>query len=132
MEKIFRVFVVANVVAFSIYVIIPYIDSIFHSNEALDILAYSGYGAIIKLPSIYQWFSTLIWLPVSLGMFYYNSIARTLFLVLTIFFALTSTLHGFVVLTGYEVMVYEFTTLLDGVILTMAYFTSVSEKFKKA
>lgn len=132
MISIFRISIIISVVVYALFMAKPYFDSSFHSEDLLDILSWNGYEAILTLPEWFGWVTILIWLPVSIGMYYFHSLSRTIYLVLAIVFALTAPLFGAATFTGTDIMLYQLTAFLDGVILTMAYLTSVSVQFNKA
>ena len=132
MISIFRISIVLSIVVYTTFVAKPYFDSSFHSDAILNILSWSGYEALVTLPFWFAWLTILIWLPVSIGMYYFNHIARTIYLILTITFTVTIPLYGAYTFTGTDIMLFQLTAFLDGAILTMAYLTSVSDQFKKS
>ena len=132
MKTIFRSLIILSVVIYTVIIAKPYFDSSFHSKDLLDLLAWNGFEAIVFLPEWANWIIILIWLPISLGMYYFNKQSRLAYLIAAIFFTLTLPLFGTQIFTGTEIMLYQLVATLDGIVLTMAYFTSISDEFKKA
>ena len=132
MKTIFRALIILTVLIYVIFIAKPYFDSSFHSKDLLDLLAWNGFEALVFLPEWANWIITLIWLPISLGMYCFNKQSRLAYLIAAVFFTLSLPLFGTQVFTGTEIMLYQLIATLDGIILTMAYFTSISDEFTKA
>jgi len=132
MKNIFRALIIFSIFIYAFFVAKQYFDSSFHSKETLDLLSWNGFEALLTMPSWLTWLTVLIWLPVSIGIYYFNRMARTAYLVLAITFTVTLPLFGMHVYTGTDMMLYQLTAILDGIILTMAYLTSISAHFKNA
>lgn len=131
MIKIYRTLVIVSLMSFGLYMGLPYFDAAFLNEDEIKVLAWGGYGSIITYPQWLGWVLTFVWIPIAIGMVFFYPIARKVYVLLTVVFIVMNPLSGLMVLTGLQAMVYEITTLLDGAILTMAYFTSINEEFKK-
>lgn len=79
-----------------------------------------------------DWFSyamLCISLVASLGMCLFKSWGRTLFLLCTVILLLSSPVHEFYVNTGWSEMLVYAETLLEGMIIALAYFSHVHRMF---
>ena len=132
MTTLFRALIVASLLSYAIVVCIGHFDAPYLSEKELDLLSWYGHGAVIELSPFMNWVLILVWLPAAIGMYLFNSIARFVYLFLAILIIITTPLFGAYIALGYEFMFLQITTFLDGAILVMAYFTSVSDKFKNA
>jgi len=132
MVKIFRILVILSTISYACFIIAPYIDYSFLTEKEIDILSWDGYQAVYILPEWLVWISILIWIPLTIGMYLFNPIARKIYLVLIIMFFIDTLFAGLFVKTSHEIVLYQLTSFFDGVVLTMAYLTSISNKFEKA
>jgi hypothetical protein len=132
MIKFYRALVIISTMSYLLFVGVGYVDSSFLSKDELDLLSWGGYGAIIQMPLFLHWFLVGIWVPLAIGMCLFKPLARKIYLWLAITFILANPFFGFVVSTGYESMLYQLAIFLDGAVLVMAYFTSISSEFTKA
>ena len=132
MHLIFRVLVSLAMIATALFWSMPYIDYMWYPTDQLSLLDQNGLGASLHTGIIFYWFELGLWLIVSLGLFFYIPIARTAFIVL--YLALTPLIFfsGIQVLTPIETFLSSILGLLDGAIIAIMYFTSVSEKFNGA
>ena len=131
MHTIYRTMIVVSLLTYYMYVGVGYVDTPYLSEEELNLLSWGGHGAIIQFHPIVHWGLVFIWLPLAIGMWFYNSLSRKLYLILAMSFLMLNPFVGYSVSTGYEMMFYQTTTFLDGAILAMAYFTNnISNSFK--
>ncbi len=114
-------------------VVIPQIDSRFLSEIQLDVLSYNGFGAWVDFSYGYLWtvgwLLTGSWFLCSFGIFFFKNWARISYFVLLIISALLIPLEGMSIQTSYDVFLSYTSTILDGAIVTFAYFSGVREKF---
>ena len=130
--KLFRRLVVISTILFVILWMMPYVDYNWLSKDEARLANSDGYGSYIpKTPVIYL-ANFIVWLMLSVGLFFYMPIARTGFLVCIVVSLVADFFWGFKVYAPYEVALSGIVTLSDGAILVMAYLTSVSDKFEKA
>jgi hypothetical protein len=132
MITLYRALVIISTTSYLLFIGIGYVDSSFLSKEELDILSWGGYGASIQMPAFLHWALVASWVPLAFGMYLFKPLARKLYLWLVIIFILANPFFGLFVATGYEYMLYHISTFLDGAILVMAYYTSISNEFSKA
>ena len=132
MISLFRTLIILSLLSYAIFIGIGYIDAPYLGEEESNLLSWAGHGAILELPTFLNWAIVLVWLPIAIGMYLFNPIARFMYLCLAILFTITTPLFGMYIAMGYEFMFLQITTFLDGAILAMAYFTHISAKFKHA
>ena len=129
MATLFRYLVVISSVLFVAYWSLPYVDYNWLTEEELRLIGADGYGSIFPISLFIYWSMFVIWLTLSIGLFFYVRIARTGFLVFIIVSTCASFFWGFRVLAPYEIVIGNIIGFSDGAILAMAYFTSVDSKF---
>lgn len=129
MNNIFRILVVLSTFLYVFWVFIPYLPFNL-SQEELDALSWISYGAILNFPDWFWVVSTLVWVLVAIGMFFFIPIARMLYLILIVSFLFLTPFLGIGVYTALELFLLETINILDGAILTIAFLTSVSNEFK--
>ena len=132
MEQIFRVAIAISTITYAAYILSPYIDMSLLDQQTLDVLTWDRYGAIYEMPVLLDWFFVFLWLPLAIGMWVFNPLARTGYLGFSIFFLFLLPFEGLFVATGFEMMLYQATSFLDGAILVMAYFTGLNKRFKNS
>lgn len=101
-----------------------------YDYETLGGLQWNGYGAKINMDGPIPYVLGAFYLFAAAGLIFYQSWARTLFLLLAITNVLAMLFMGVFAVGGYDAMVGNIIKLLDGAILAMAYLTSVSSEFR--
>ena len=119
----------ALIITVAIWVTIPYIEKYWLSEQALDLVSANGWGGLVTTPSILYWPILVYWVAVSVGLLLRRKSARTIYFAGIIIFSIVDLVSGFVVLMPVEAGLVEITSLLDGAIVAIAYFTSVSREF---
>ena len=130
MESIFRYLVVISAALTILFWGMPYIDYMWFSIEQIHLLDQSGLGTVIPVSDVLYWGILFIWLVLSVGLFFYNPLARTGFIVFYILSFVFGLLGGIQVVTPYESAIASLIGLADGAIITLAYLTSVGAKFE--
>lgn len=126
--SIFRILLltaaICNTIWFFYYYIVPLSDA-----EA-RLVAIDGYGGFVPVqhPFFYWgWFA--IWLFATSGMFFFRNWARHLYLALSVVGQLLLPFSGYVTALPFDYFLSTTFLLLSGVILGMAYFSVLMEKF---
>lgn len=130
MRSIFSGIVIFSVAAYVAWFFMPYIWEYLYDYETLGGLQWAGYGSKINLNGPIPYLIACVYLVSSLGLLFYKSWARSLFLVLTIFNIVSAPLWGLNVQGGYDAIIRYIVTLCDGAILALAYLSGISSEFK--
>lgn len=130
MEKIYRVIIVLQVLIQLAWFYIPW--GFAYSNGADSALLWLGKNAYIsdQIIIIISNSVTALYLGAYLGLFFFQGWARHLLLLISLFGGLSIVLYGLSIQSSYESMLGYFMTLGDGFIIALAYFSSLSSKFK--
>jgi hypothetical protein len=131
MESIFRYLVVATAALTVLFWAMPYFDYMWFSDEQLNLLDQNGLGAVILGNDFIYWGTLLIWLALSVGLFFYLRFARVGFIAFYVLSLGLGLFYGVQVLTPYESTISSLIGLADGAIIAIAYLTSVGGKFAK-
>jgi len=131
MKNLFRYTVVISTVLFVMLWLLPYFDYLWLSEEQLNLALADGYGSYIPNHPLIYWSLFVAWFTISVGLFFFVTVARTAFFALLVITVLADFFWGFRVLPPISASISVIVTLSDGAILTMAYFTSVSNYFVK-
>lgn len=132
MRRLFRWLVAISTGLFVLTWLLPFFDYHWLNAEELDILSWSGYGTILPSNDVIYWVLFIAWLIISVGLWFFISIARKAFLFLIIATSIASFFWGFNIHTPIENGIRNIVLMTDGAILVMAYFTSISNEFSKA
>ena len=127
--KLFRTLAVISAISYLLFVFSPWLVGTQLTPETEDILSWSGYGAILPLPDKVFWLLVLIWTMTTIGLCQFQPHARWLFAALTGFSLVLTLLGGMSTLTAWQNFLGSITTLLDGAVLALAYFSPLKERF---
>lgn len=129
MEKVFRTIVVINLAAFLIWFFQPYGYLTITDKSVMDALAWNGYGGNEILNQYIPWCFLAVSLICAVGLYFYLNFARILFALMVLSALLLSPFMGLNIGTGIDTFFHTLINLLDGIILFMSYFSSISNKF---
>ena len=132
MVQTFRILVMLSVLAYVLFVLYPLIGPAPESPFAGQIISLSGYGSAFELPEAVDWAIIVLWILLAIGIYNFKRLARTGYLVLLILELAVLPFIGMQILTAAELFLFSIVCILDGAILAMAFFSSVSEKFAAA
>lgn len=131
MNGLFKSVVIISVVAYGIWFFIPYTWEFLYDDETRTIFQWNNYGSKINPSGPLPYVIGILYFIAAAGLISFRQWARTLFLLLTIVNFLLAPFWGIYISGGYDVMVGYIVILSDGVIITMAYLTSISNEFIK-
>lgn len=131
MERLFKAIVAGSTVLFVIFWLLPFIDSLWLTDPEIRLLRADSLGSVIPNSPFIYWGMFSLWLLLSVGLFLYVRAARTGFLVMLILVSVANLFWGFRVFSPLGITLSYIITLCDGAIVTMAYLTSINEKFSK-
>lgn len=130
LQLFFRCLVLVSTVLFIFFWMLPYLGLNFTEDEK-NILSWYGYGSYIPDSKVINWGLFSAWLVLSVGIFFYNRLARSCFLWLLIFTCISCLFWGFKIYTPLETMLSTLISIFDGAMLSLMYLTSLNEKFLK-
>jgi hypothetical protein len=128
-KTLFKSTIVIGTVAYIAFFFLPYSYG-YLDYELGNLLAYSGYGALIEQNTIFTYALFVAWIAVAVGIFLFISIARTAFLFLVIFSTALSPLFGAQVETAGGATLLAIANIADGAVLAMAYLSPLKNEFK--
>lgn len=131
MESIFRKLILLTILLTVAGWVMPYIDYLWLSQNQITLLNQSGFDAIIPGNDIIYWFTFLVWVAVSLGLYFYINIAKPIFFIVWAVSLALIPFYGTRVITPLENLIFSLLALADGIIIAMLLFTSIREKFAK-
>ena len=95
-----------------------------------DLLAVDGYNALFESNTVYFYLIFVVRLLILFGLTTFHRLARSLYLVLTVFTLFALFTYGYRVTAPIEAPIFYLTNMVDGAILVLAYFTPVSARFR--
>lgn len=131
MESIFRALVVGSALLSVVFWCIPYVDYMWLSVEQIQILDLGGFAAIIQTHDITYWGTLVVWLVISIGLYFYSNSARIAFIAFMLINISLSFFYGLSIMSPLEVFIGSIITMIDGALITMMYLTSISGKFNE-
>ena len=131
MKTIFRSIVTFSFLLYLIGMLLPYFDSILFTEDEIEMLSWSGYGSSLPYSQVYAICAFLITSMAWIGIFFFSSIARIVFILVVVKDFLLIPFSGLSVSLPLYNFIWGVVSILDGAIITMMYLTSVSQYFKK-
>jgi len=111
--------------------ITPYFWAHIYSGDKLNMLSWDGFGAMYDINGPIQYLFLVAYGVVSIGLIFFQPWSKQLFLGLTLLSIAITLFSGISVYEPINGLLGYIMTLIDGSILTMIYFTSVSKEFVK-
>ncbi len=99
------------------------------SPDKQSLLSYGNFGAMIEPPEWWYQLNLIVILVIYAGLFKFREIFRWLYLFVTVFLLVTSPIYGVSIITGIEVFITGTSTMLNGFILALAFYSPLKEKF---
>jgi len=120
--------------SYALYVLLfcfPYMWHLLYEEEIIHVLRYTGYGYSFPIPYMGYVFLTLYGIA-SFGLVMFKDWARIGFLVVTIFALMITPFTGLAITGWYESVLWSLLTMTEGMIIALAYFSSIRNEFKNA
>ncbi len=127
----FRGLVILSTFSYLVCVFSPWLIPGCLFAENYDLLAWDGRTAAFTLPAWIERALVALWIAVAVGLWRFNRWARGTFLALTVLSLIMTALGGMDVRLAFEAVLEDAVALIDGVILALAYFSPLKEKFAK-
>jgi hypothetical protein len=131
MISTFRTLLVVSILIFVGAYWLPYFDAGFFSEGTNDMRAFDGTFALIPTTLGLEIIVFVLGVLIPSAMFFYVWGSRGAFVIFILMSLIANFGFGVRVLTPLDVFLGDLISLLDGVILTMAYFTSVADQFER-
>jgi len=130
-KSLFRYLVLLSIALYAVWFIIPYFSAQLYSSDTYDALSWAGFGATFsfEILTVISYGFLAMFGVVSLGLIYFKNWARLGFSVLIAFSVLAPIIYGISVETEVESFLGQVITLVDGVLLALMYFSSISSEF---
>jgi hypothetical protein len=100
--------------------------------QVAELLKFNGYGAMVQGITPLYYLLIAVRLIILIGLLSFHPTARLMFLAYVVATMPASILLGFRVIPPIEQPFLYLESVLDGVILALAYYSSVSERFREA
>lgn len=130
----FRLLVLTNLFLSIVSGILPFFEDSWLSEVEKRLRDFDGHGALLRYTGIFSFIIAVITITVGIiclvGLLVFNKSARLLFVFLDAWSVLYQYFAGVRVLVAYDAMLYGVISILDGVILAMAYFSPVNRRFR--
>tara|TARA_B110000967_G_scaffold200584_1_gene236610 strand:+ start:70 stop:435 length:366 start_codon:yes stop_codon:yes gene_type:complete len=110
---------------------LPSIDFLWLTEDEMLLLDQGGLGANLPYSELWYCASLVIWLVLSVGLYFYNKLARVGFVLMYALSFVLVFFNGVQVLTPLEGALSTLIGLQDGAILAVAYLTGLGAKFEQ-
>ena len=129
MEKIFRALVVlALLLNIALFLLVQYWPAIY-DEASLNAMSWNQYGALVVHGDLFYVILLALYAVVYIGLFAFNKYARHALVVLVLFAIVSSPFEGLAVSGGIDSGLGYALSVIEGVLISMAYFTSLHAKF---
>jgi hypothetical protein len=129
MKNIFRILIMLNAGMYLIWFFFPYTYSYWVSSESIQVLNYSGFDAHYIAPSYLYWSLAVLTILNTIGLYFFYSLSRKVFVGLIVLDMIFQVNSGLSIYTGIESVVLNLSYILEGIILSIMYSTTVSSRF---
>jgi len=131
MKSIFIGSVVITIAAFAIWFSVPFLWAELYENETLVILGWRGHGSIVTSDFPTPVIVFACYGVASVGLLFFKAWARISYLLLTIATIVLMPLYGVHIQTPIEVFFGNLFLFGNGVVLALAYLTSIGNEFQE-
>ena len=131
MAKIFIGTVLINLLAYIAWFFMPFVSGYLYDYDTLDLLSFGGFGAKVDLDGPIPYVVGLIYVVTTFGLLLFKPWARIAFSILAVFTIISPSIWGVSIQGSYDVMIDSLVLITDGAIVSMAFFTSISNDFSK-
>ena len=103
---------------------------VYLSEDTRTLLSYSGHGAMISMGGVISWAWFATFMVGILGMLLFKKAFRVLFVLVLLINMGLLPFFGVAVVTGFELMLSDITSIFSGVILCLAYLPPLNTRFR--
>ena len=131
MTKNFRYLILTSFGLYALWFHFPYVEPLLFDQDQIDVWDSSGFDAKIFFPQwhYYLWFA--YWIVVWYGLFHFFRWSRDAMIIGYILSYFTAPIYGTVIQSPISNVLGNLHTLLDGIIIGIAYFSPISARFKR-
>ena len=128
MLKTFRFMVVFSLLLQVIWLMLPMSWQMFYNAEQLELLSYSGFGA---MDGIIAWYLAITagFFITAIGLWQLKNWSRIAYVLVTLLAVFVIINSGISVAPAFDSLVYHLLALVDGAILTFMYLTPLKHEF---
>ncbi|MEW8382418.1 MAG: hypothetical protein AB2689_26895 [Candidatus Thiodiazotropha taylori] len=126
-EKLHKGLALIIAVFFNIYWFAPFAYSTL-PEKIQTLLSWHTYGAILPYSEWHGWVYSILYMASLLGVVFYRKAFTYLFLAVVIYGHFSWAFSGAVVLTNIEMFVLSVLSALEGVLLSLVYYTKLRER----
>ena len=130
MAKLFRYLVVLALGLYVLWFYSPYLDPYIFDHSRLEVWSLSSFDAKFEFPSWYYYLWFALNVIITIGLYRFESWSRDLLILTYIIGWFMAPVHGTAIQSPLSAVVGNLGTLIDGVVIGMAYFSPVSQRFK--
>ena len=130
-KTLFRWIIIAAAIIYAALIAIPMFDTFLLSEKELDVLSYIGFGAILYLPGSLLWLFVVLWYISMIGTILFFNWGRLLFAFWLMASSVTIALGGLEIRTASEAFLLNLGNILDGVIISIAFFSNLKDEFSR-
>jgi hypothetical protein len=129
MDKLFRSLILISNAIYVLWFFQPYNTEHLYESETLVALSWIGFGSIELVSTVSTYIISPLYIVAAVGLWFYFAAARVLFVVLIATSILLAPFTGLSVQTGIDMLLSQIVIGIDGIVLYMCYFSSVSANF---
>lgn len=100
-------------------------------GDAADAIAWAGFGAVLAFPPIVSWATVALWIAATIGVYFFIPAARLLYAFLVGFAMFTTLVGGVHVSLPAEAFLIYVSSISDGAVLILAYWSPLRKRFRK-
>ena len=131
MTKTFRLLVLAALGLYVLWFFFPYLDPFIFGEERLAVWGSSGFDAKLVFPVWYPYFWLAYWVVVAYGLYSFFRWSRDALIFGYIIGFFLEPVYGTTIQSPISEVLNRLNVLIDGIVIGMAYFSPVAERFKK-
>jgi len=129
MTKIFRLLVLVSAGLYVLWFYFPYVDALLYDEWRVDIWNQSGFDAKFDFPGWHFYLWLVYWPVVWYGLFNFYRWSRDALIIGYILSYFLAPIYGTSIQSPVSGVVGNLSTLLDGIIIGMAYFSPLADRF---
>ena len=132
MTKLFRSLVLLSLGLYVLWFYFPLLDPYLFDEERLAIWEYSGFDSKFDFPLWHSYLWLAFWAVVTYGLFNFAKWSRDVLIIGYIVAYFLAPIYGTTIQSPVSGILSDLTTLLDGIIIGMAYFSPVAGRFRQS